>query len=62
MPFEIGFVLMTGQFGPERTTQRWADIRSTALAAEAMGFDTVWAPDELLWRPKEGTQQGFWEG
>jgi alkanesulfonate monooxygenase SsuD/methylene tetrahydromethanopterin reductase-like flavin-dependent oxidoreductase (luciferase family) len=60
--FEIGLVLMTGQFGPERTTPRWVDIRSAALTAETMGFDTIWAPDELLWRPKEGTQQGFWEG
>lgn len=60
--FEIGLVLMTGQTGPERTTQRWSDIRAAALAAEAMSFDIVWAIDELLWRPKERTQQGFWEG
>ena len=60
--FEIGLVLPTGQTGAERVTQRWADIRAMALAAEQMGFDTVWSPDELLWRPEGATQQGFWDG
>jgi alkanesulfonate monooxygenase SsuD/methylene tetrahydromethanopterin reductase-like flavin-dependent oxidoreductase (luciferase family) len=60
--FEVGLVLPTGQTGPERTTQRWVDIRAAAVAAEAMGFDTVWSPDELLWRVPEKPQQGFWDG
>ena len=61
-PLEIGLVIVTGQTGPERTTQHWSDIKAMALAAEAIGFDTVWSPDELLWRPQGKTQQGFWEG
>lgn len=60
--FEIGLLLPTGQTGPERTTQRWTDLRAMALAAEDLGFDTVWSPDELLWRPEGAAQQGFWEG
>jgi alkanesulfonate monooxygenase SsuD/methylene tetrahydromethanopterin reductase-like flavin-dependent oxidoreductase (luciferase family) len=28
--------------------------------AEAIGFDTVWIPDELLWRPADGGVSGLW--
>jgi alkanesulfonate monooxygenase SsuD/methylene tetrahydromethanopterin reductase-like flavin-dependent oxidoreductase (luciferase family) len=60
--FEIGIALITGQYGPERVTPRWSEIRDLALRAESIGFDTVWTPDELLWRPEGQPQQGFWEG
>jgi alkanesulfonate monooxygenase SsuD/methylene tetrahydromethanopterin reductase-like flavin-dependent oxidoreductase (luciferase family) len=60
--FEIGAVMPVNQFGPERTTARWSEIREMAVLAEAMGFDTVWTPDELLWRPEGAAPQGFWEG
>jgi alkanesulfonate monooxygenase SsuD/methylene tetrahydromethanopterin reductase-like flavin-dependent oxidoreductase (luciferase family) len=33
-----------------------------ALLAEAIGFDTVWTADELLWRPEGVPPQGVWEG
>ena len=33
-----------------------------ALRAEALGFDAVWTPDELLWLPKDKPPIGFWEG
>ena len=61
-PFEIGVVLPLVQFGPERTTPRWTDIRTMALRAEAMGFDTLWTPDELLWRTPGEAPQGMWDG
>jgi alkanesulfonate monooxygenase SsuD/methylene tetrahydromethanopterin reductase-like flavin-dependent oxidoreductase (luciferase family) len=60
--FEIGIVLPLMQFGPDRVTARWPDIRDMARRAEAIGFDTIWTPDELLWRAKEGPPQGVWEG
>ena len=60
--FEVGLVLATGQMGAERVTQRWAELRAMALRAEGMGFDTVWSPDELLWRPEGAKQQGVWDG
>src|SRR5512141_1877031 len=60
--FEIGVVLPLMQFGPERTTPRWADLRGMALRAESIGFDTLWIPDELVWF-SEGTEpQGVWDG
>lgn len=60
--FEIGIALITGQNGPDRVTARWSDIRDLAQRSEALGFNTVWTPDELLWRPDGQPQQGFWEG
>ena len=60
--FEIGVVLPLMQEGPERETRRWPEVRQLALQAEAIGFDTIWTPDELLWRSGDGPPRGFWEG
>jgi alkanesulfonate monooxygenase SsuD/methylene tetrahydromethanopterin reductase-like flavin-dependent oxidoreductase (luciferase family) len=60
--FEIGVVLPLMQFGPDRTTARWSVIRDLAARAEAIGFDTIWTPDELLWRMEDGPPRGVWEG
>ena len=60
--FELGVVLPLMQFGPERTTARWSTIREMAVRAEAIGFDTIWTPDELLWRMEDGPPRGVWEG
>ena len=43
------------------STARWVEIRDLAIQAEAMGFDTVWLADELLWRPADGETRGWWE-
>jgi alkanesulfonate monooxygenase SsuD/methylene tetrahydromethanopterin reductase-like flavin-dependent oxidoreductase (luciferase family) len=42
-------------------TPRWIEIRELAVRAEEVGFDTVWIPDELLWRPPNGQVRGWWE-
>jgi alkanesulfonate monooxygenase SsuD/methylene tetrahydromethanopterin reductase-like flavin-dependent oxidoreductase (luciferase family) len=60
--FEIGVVIPITQFGPERTTPRWPAIREIVRRAEAIGFDTLWTPDELLWATGEGPPQGVWDG
>jgi alkanesulfonate monooxygenase SsuD/methylene tetrahydromethanopterin reductase-like flavin-dependent oxidoreductase (luciferase family) len=60
--FEIGIVLPIMQFGPDRVTARWSDLHRMALRAEAIGFDTIWTPDELLWRTEDGPPRGVWEG
>ena len=60
--FEVGFVLVTRHWGPERTLPRWTDVRQMALRAEAIGLDTVWVEDELLWRARTGEPLGFWDG
>jgi alkanesulfonate monooxygenase SsuD/methylene tetrahydromethanopterin reductase-like flavin-dependent oxidoreductase (luciferase family) len=33
-----------------------------ALRAEALGFDSVWIEDELIWESRTGTPLGFWDG
>lgn len=61
-PFELGIVLPLMQFGPDLTTAPWSAIREMAIRSEAIGFDTIWTPDELLWRMEEGPPRGVWEG
>jgi alkanesulfonate monooxygenase SsuD/methylene tetrahydromethanopterin reductase-like flavin-dependent oxidoreductase (luciferase family) len=58
---EIGLVLPMGESFATGSTARWSDIRELALRAERLGFDTVWIADELLWRPTDGSAQGWWE-
>jgi alkanesulfonate monooxygenase SsuD/methylene tetrahydromethanopterin reductase-like flavin-dependent oxidoreductase (luciferase family) len=60
--FEIGIVLPIMQFGSDRVTTRWPELHQMALRAEAIGFDTIWTPDELLWRMDDGPPRGVWEG
>lgn len=60
--FELGIVMPLMQFGPDRATARWAEIRAMALRAETIGFATIWTPDELLWRAKDAPPQGVWDG
>jgi alkanesulfonate monooxygenase SsuD/methylene tetrahydromethanopterin reductase-like flavin-dependent oxidoreductase (luciferase family) len=61
-PFEIRVVMPVTQFGSERVTPRWTQIRQIALRAEVMGFDTLWMPDELLWHVKDEAPRGVWDG
>jgi alkanesulfonate monooxygenase SsuD/methylene tetrahydromethanopterin reductase-like flavin-dependent oxidoreductase (luciferase family) len=60
--FELGIVLPNMQYGPDRTTTSWPEIRALALRAEAIGFDTIWIADELLWRMDDGAPRGCWDG
>jgi alkanesulfonate monooxygenase SsuD/methylene tetrahydromethanopterin reductase-like flavin-dependent oxidoreductase (luciferase family) len=60
--FEVGIVLNTGQWVPGLPPARWSELREMAVRAEALGFDTVWTPDELLWRTKDKAPLGHWEG
>ena len=60
MHSEIGVVLGTWRTATDGSTVRWSEIRDLALRAEAIGFDTVWSPDELLGRlVKGGPRFGF---
>jgi alkanesulfonate monooxygenase SsuD/methylene tetrahydromethanopterin reductase-like flavin-dependent oxidoreductase (luciferase family) len=60
-PFEIGLVLPLWDSFGDGSTSRWVEIRDLALRAEELGFDTVWIPDELLWRPTADDPQGWWD-
>jgi len=58
---EIGLVLPMEESFVDGATVRWVEIRELAVRAEEIGFDTVWIPDELLWRPPDGQVRGWWE-
>jgi len=58
---EIGLVLPMGESFVDGSTVRWAEVRELAVRAEVLGFDAVWVPDELLWRPADGETHGWWE-
>ena len=58
---ELGLVLPMEESWTDGATARWTEIHELALRAEAIGFDTVWVPDELLWRPPDGQVRGWWE-
>ena len=58
---EIGLVLPMEESWTDGATPRWTEIRELAVRAEEIGFDTVWVPDELLWRKADGETRGWWE-
>jgi alkanesulfonate monooxygenase SsuD/methylene tetrahydromethanopterin reductase-like flavin-dependent oxidoreductase (luciferase family) len=61
-PMKVGLVLPMLEVPPTGEKPTWDAIRAMALRAEEVGFDTVWIPDELLWRPEEWPgPRGFWE-
>jgi alkanesulfonate monooxygenase SsuD/methylene tetrahydromethanopterin reductase-like flavin-dependent oxidoreductase (luciferase family) len=60
--FEVGLVLPVSQFGPERTTPRWTEMREMVRVGEEAGLDTIWIADELLWQVEGASPQGAWDG
>jgi len=62
-PMQIGVVLPQFQSPKSGETPSWATVRSMALRAEELGFDTVWVADELLWNFDEWPgPRGWWDG
>jgi alkanesulfonate monooxygenase SsuD/methylene tetrahydromethanopterin reductase-like flavin-dependent oxidoreductase (luciferase family) len=59
---KMGFVLPLYEDLETGRPHRWDDLRAQARLAEAIGFDTAWVPDELLWRISEWPgPRGWWE-
>lgn len=59
-PLAIGLNLPTWPRA-DRSHATWAEMRSLALEAEAMGVDTLWAADHLQRDMPSGERVGFWE-
>lgn len=57
----IGAFARTGERTLDERRVRFGDIKDLALAAEAVGFDSFWLPDHLIYRPHEPDQLGCWE-
>ena len=64
MELEFGLALVVGDDIATHEPRGWDTHRSIALAAERIGFDTIWIPDELFWRSEAGADDGqaWWEG
>jgi alkanesulfonate monooxygenase SsuD/methylene tetrahydromethanopterin reductase-like flavin-dependent oxidoreductase (luciferase family) len=59
---KVGFVLPLYEDPETGRSHRWAELRTMARLAETIGFDTVWVPDELLWRVSAWPgPRGWWE-
>jgi alkanesulfonate monooxygenase SsuD/methylene tetrahydromethanopterin reductase-like flavin-dependent oxidoreductase (luciferase family) len=40
---------------------RWPEYLAMAQAAEAVGFDSIWVGDHLLYRDEDGSERGPWD-
>jgi alkanesulfonate monooxygenase SsuD/methylene tetrahydromethanopterin reductase-like flavin-dependent oxidoreductase (luciferase family) len=59
---ELGLVLPMLEEIESGEKPTWVTIKTVAQRAEAIGFDTVWVVDELLWKPPSWPgPRGFWE-
>jgi alkanesulfonate monooxygenase SsuD/methylene tetrahydromethanopterin reductase-like flavin-dependent oxidoreductase (luciferase family) len=63
LEMQLGLILPEGERDMGGRTARWADYRAMAQTAEAMGFDSLWFVDHLLYREGATTAppQGVWE-
>src|SRR5215213_2083353 len=66
-PLKLGLFLDTfEEVGADSyaTARPWHELRTMAQRAEALGFDSLWIPDHLLWREEggDGSAVGMWEG
>lgn len=61
-PPSIGVHVRVGIQLPEVERRvSWAEVRDIAVAAEEVGFDSVWVGDHLLYRDDDGVTTGPWE-
>ena len=62
-PPSLGLNLPYVEGSMDGETPRWADIRAMAVAAEAIGFDTVWVSDHVGFGDPDidGGWSGAWE-
>jgi alkanesulfonate monooxygenase SsuD/methylene tetrahydromethanopterin reductase-like flavin-dependent oxidoreductase (luciferase family) len=59
---QLGLVLPMFEEPRSGEKPSWKTIKAMALQAEAIGFDTVWIADELLWRISSWSgPRGWWE-
>ena len=57
---KVGFVLPIAE-SDDGEMPRYGEIREMALRAEAVGFDSIWVYDHLLFRWPDKPTRGIWE-
>ena len=60
-PLKVGIFFPHVEREMGGATPRWSDVLAMAQTVEAMGFDSFWLPDHLLFRPEGEEPQGQWE-
>jgi alkanesulfonate monooxygenase SsuD/methylene tetrahydromethanopterin reductase-like flavin-dependent oxidoreductase (luciferase family) len=60
-PLKVGIGLPDAERQMAGGTARWADLLAMAQRAEAVGFDSVWVEDHLLFRLGDTPTEGPWE-
>ena len=59
---KLGVLVPLGENDESGKGLRWSEIREMALVAEAVGFDTFWLADHLIYRFPGQEERGVWEG
>jgi probable F420-dependent oxidoreductase len=59
---KIGVVIQLVEISTLGRALTFPEIRATAQRCEALGFDSLWIYDHLLYRMKKGITTGIWEG
>jgi alkanesulfonate monooxygenase SsuD/methylene tetrahydromethanopterin reductase-like flavin-dependent oxidoreductase (luciferase family) len=60
-PLKVGYSLPETEHRRGPDAVRWAEFRALAQRAEAVGFDSLWVIDHLLFRSAAGETHGGWE-
>ena len=59
---KIGVVIQLVEINELKRAFTFPELRATAQRCEALGFDSIWIYDHLLYRMKKGETLGIWEG
>lgn len=60
-PLKVGIMLPDSEREMGGSSARWSDLLAMATTAEAVGFDSLWVADHLIFRFAEREPQGPWE-
>jgi probable F420-dependent oxidoreductase len=61
-PLKVGLILQIHENIRTRNTPGWPELCAIAQRAEAVGFDSIWMPDHLLFRFAPDDMWDIWEG
>jgi alkanesulfonate monooxygenase SsuD/methylene tetrahydromethanopterin reductase-like flavin-dependent oxidoreductase (luciferase family) len=58
----VGLVLLMVERPDDGAKPTWADVTAMARRGEELGADTLWVPDEIVWRvPEWPGPRGWWD-
>jgi alkanesulfonate monooxygenase SsuD/methylene tetrahydromethanopterin reductase-like flavin-dependent oxidoreductase (luciferase family) len=60
-PLKLGVFISAMAGGMRDGALRWRDLRAMAETAEAVGFDSFWIPDHLIFKNEGEAPHGPWE-